>query len=876
MDPTSNVDMDPASNVDMDATRNVNMDAASNVHMKLTSNVDVDATSNVDMPDPTSNVDMDATSNVDMELTSNVDVDATSNVDMPDPTSNVDMDATCNVDMELTSNVDVDATSNVDMPDPTSNVDMDATSNVDMELTSNIDVDATSNADMPDPTNNVDMLDPTRNVNMDATCNVDMELTSNIDTDATSNVDMPDPTSNVNMDATSNVGVDSNVDMDSSGSEYRTEIDSDEDSCDSGEIVCSSDVNEKHSTRNVYMNATSNVIMDPTINVDIDSSGSEYRTEINSDEDSCDSGEIVSSSDVTEKDYSDDTSDEIPVAPQKILHVQALQKKYDKRHACVYCSKLLIKIARHLERSHKNEPEIIKLSKVDKNSPERQDILAGLRNRGDFKHNSDVIKKCDGMVITKRRPRRSKVPRLVSEYLPCRYCRVMLLTKDLRVHAKRCKLNQSIHHNAQRREYTVSGRLMLPIPKNMDARFYKQVILTLRDDEVAAVVKSDYLILKFGKRKFYKKDLEEHSHNIVCNKMRELARLVLKGKELYSDMQTVSDFINPLNFERMITIVQTIAEFNVDTRKFNKPNLVLSLGQSLYKCAQIEQSLGNTMNDEPLISSTERFLKLYRADWNDLVSGNALLNIHVNRGDKYRLLPLCKDITTLYGHIKSVTKSMNSSPLTISNYSKFCKYTMCEINMFNGKRGGEVQRLKLGDLKMKDDDDDIDEEVLKTLDAHEIRLCKVFQRVEIRGKFGSRVALLLTENMRKSLAVLQEAKVAFNFTSDYVFIRPTGSRPFRGPDALREISSKVMLARPEAMTFTKLRKHLATFSQVAEISETTQDILAKFMGHDLRVHRSVYRMPVDVLDKAKVAKLLMKLHEGNGDWSNVEVNENGR
>ena len=168
-------------------------------------------------------------------------------------------------------------------------------------------------------------------------------------------------------------------------------------------------------------------------------------------------------------------------------------------------------------------------------------------------------------------------------------------------------------------------------------------------------------------------------------------------------------------------------------------------------------------------------------------------------------------------------------------------------------------------MKLKDDDDDIDEEVLKTIDAHEIRLCKVFQRVEIRGKFGSRVALLLTENMRKSLAVLQEAKVAFNFTSDYVFIRPTGSRPFRGPDALREISSKVMLARPEAMTFTKQRKHLATFSQVAEISETTQDILSKFMGHDLRVHRSVYRMPVDVLDKAKVAKLLMKLHEGNGD-----------
>ena len=49
-------------------------------------------------------------------------------------------------------------------------------------------------------------------------------------------------------------------------------------------------------------------------------------------------------------------------------------------------------------------------------------------------------------------------------------------------------------------------------------------------------------------------------------------------------MPTVSDYIDPMNFERMISIVQTIAEFNVGTRKFNKPNLVLSLGQSLYKC----------------------------------------------------------------------------------------------------------------------------------------------------------------------------------------------------------------------------------------------------------------------------------------------------
>jgi len=55
-----------------------------------------------------------------------------------------------------------------------------------------------------------------------------------------------------------------------------------------------------------------------------------------------------------------------------------------------------------------------------------------------------------------------------------------------------------------------------------------------------------------------------------------------------------------------------------------------------------------------------------------------------------------------------------------------------------------------------------------------------------------------------------------------------------------------------------LRKHVITISQVLNLKENELDIdlLAQFMGHDIRVHREFYRLPLDVLQTAEVAKIL--------------------
>ena len=51
-------------------------------------------------------------------------------------------------------------------------------------------------------------------------------------------------------------------------------------------------------------------------------------------------------------------------------------------------------------------------------------------------------------------------------------------------------------------------------------------------------------------------------------------------------------------------------------------------------------------------------------------------------------------------------------------------------------------------------------------------------------------------------------------------------------------------------------------SQVLNVKRHKLDQLAKFMGHDIRVHKQFYRLPVDVVETARVVRVLMAFRNG--------------
>uniref|UniRef100_A0A8W8IQ16 Uncharacterized protein n=1 Tax=Magallana gigas TaxID=29159 RepID=A0A8W8IQ16_MAGGI len=153
---------------------------------------------------------------------------------------------------------------------------------------------------------------------------------------------------------------------------------------------------------------------------------------------------------------------------------------------------------------------------------------------------------------------------------------------------------------------------------------------------------------------------------------------------------------------------------------------------------------------------------------------------------------------------------------------------------------------------------------------------KSHTRIEIKGKRGSKVPILLTSTLKDLVTILLKARKALKIDSEFIFIKPRNSKPIRGSDCLRKCSVNCGAKCPKLLTSTKLRKHLATMCQVLELSESNQDILAKFMGHDIRIHREFYRLPDSTLELAKVAKVLHLINTGeiakykNKDFDEIE------
>ncbi|KAF3855394.1 hypothetical protein F7725_023449 [Dissostichus mawsoni] len=89
-------------------------------------------------------------------------------------------------------------------------------------------------------------------------------------------------------------------------------------------------------------------------------------------------------------------------------------------------------------------------------------------------------------------------------------------------------------------------------------------------------------------------------------------------------------------------------------------------------------------------------------------------------------------------------------------------------------------------------------------------------------------------------------------------------------DGLRRNGAK----HPETLSSTKLRKHISTLSTVLNLKDNEMDILANFLGHDIRVHRQYYRLPEGTLQLAKVSKVLLALQQGRlADFKGMSLDQ---
>ncbi|XP_070820041.1 uncharacterized protein [Chaetodon trifascialis] len=564
------------------------------------------------------------------------------------------------------------------------------------------------------------------------------------------------------------------------------------------------------------------------------------------------------------------------------VSVMTLQKKkdgsrvYDKKHYCLYCPEQCCKMSRHLIRKHNNETAVAKAMSFPLKSKERKLHFDIIRNKGNRAHNNEVLKAGSGTLIPRQQPEQ---PMKASDYMHCINCEALLKRKSLWRHMSRCKL-------AQKCNTTKPGKSRIqslcayaqPVPDGVGRKVW-ELVNAMHQDEVTNIIRQEKSILRFGEHLYSKHGHDKTKHEYIRQKMREIGRLILQSRKS-GRLKRIEDFYVPSNFNRVVDAVKDVAGFDEDTNTYKTPSLALKLGHTLKKIADIlecDAKMAESDNED-FLKNLERSRGLYEKKWDVCVSSRALQTLKEGKWNTPQLLPFTEDVKNMHLYLDKCRQEYRNrleSDQSKTNWSKLASLTLCEVILFNRRREGEVSKMLLSAFTLRDTSG-VHSDLAQGLSELEQKLCQHFQRIEIKGKRNRKVPILLTPDMLLSMDALVAHRRACGVPDEnpFFFSRPEAETHLRGSDAIRQIARECGAKHPETLSSTKLRKHISTLSTVLNLQDNEMDILANFLGHDIRVHREYYRLPEGTLQLAKVSKVLIALEQGRlSDFKGMSLDQ---
>nr|XP_054599976.1 uncharacterized protein LOC129164327 isoform X2 [Nothobranchius furzeri] len=531
---------------------------------------------------------------------------------------------------------------------------------------------------------------------------------------------------------------------------------------------------------------------------------------------------------------------------------------------CYICGKLQTKFTRHLQTHEKTHADVARVLSLPKKSKDRMKMLTKLRNKGNHSHNSEVLASGIGSLKLRRTAKKNYEGR---DYIHCMYCQALYLRRDLWRHVRKCS-SKPVEANSE-----VGRKKVLSLASMTESALCQQIspgvwkILTgMKDDEISSTVRSDLSILQLAQSFFNKHGQDSTKYDYIRQRLRECGRLLLMLRKDFS-IHTFEDAVRPANFDVVISAVKKVSGYDEEKHCYHTPSLALKLSHSLQKVNDILHCRALMAQDSTLIKSTQSFKTLYAKKWSELISHTALTTLNERHFNKPSTLPFTEDVQRLHRHLEKKTelafkelKEHSSS----KSYSELCKATMANVILFNRRRGGEISKMTLNGFQERDTSP-LHKDVAFGLTKFELHLCQHFSRVELRGKKGRKVAVLLSPDMVNNITLLMEKREDCGVLAEnlFLFARPHCLTPFRGQDCLRLYASECGAENPELLRSTQLRKHVATLSQILNLKNHELDQVANFLGHDIRVHREYYRLPEATTQLAKISKLLIAMEKGS-------------
>ncbi|XP_040909011.1 uncharacterized protein LOC121191726 isoform X2 [Toxotes jaculatrix] len=522
---------------------------------------------------------------------------------------------------------------------------------------------------------------------------------------------------------------------------------------------------------------------------------------------------------------------------------------YTKKNYCYVCGKGMSKIARHLLRHADEEPDIAEAFALRKNSKERKRLLNNLRNRGNYKHNQEVLRNNSGELKLRRRA--TSVATSAKTYVHCLYCKGMFKRINMWRHVARCTSRKMLNPVTSGKT-RVLGEIALaesPFSEKIPSGVWK-LLSTMKQDEIAFIVQNDYLLIQLAEYLSEKYRNNQKKHDYIRQKLREMGRLLLAlhDKSIFS----FEDAVKSQNFYKVVQAVKDMTGFDEKKKSYGKPSLALKLGRSLKKICSIVLT---GSDDSEQMRDIKTFMTLCATEWPELVSQTAFASMGGRKVNSPSTIPFTRDVQAFYGYLETTSASaietmkMYESPQV---YNALCRVTLAQASVLN-KGAPEVSNMTLKSFQQRGDTTQV--------------LSKHFIRINILNKTSQNVAVLLTSELVTAITLLVSKRMVCGVHNDnpFLFAKPDGSDSslYHGGNCIRTLSNLCGAKNPEHLRSVHLRKHIARVFQILNLENDELDHLAKLLGHDIRADRDYYRLPEAAVEIAKISKLLLAMEKGS-------------
>uniref|UniRef100_A0A0A9X9S8 Uncharacterized protein n=2 Tax=Lygus hesperus TaxID=30085 RepID=A0A0A9X9S8_LYGHE len=550
-----------------------------------------------------------------------------------------------------------------------------------------------------------------------------------------------------------------------------------------------------------------------------------------------------------------------------------LISKQKRKIACPFCGQEVMNFTRHLLRQHEKEEFVKEIKELTPNHNrikylkrlDSAEALAELnQTKQQISRRKFLIRKIQGLkrkggkqIIAKRCNRPDPM------LLPCPSCFNYYLRYNLQRHYSNCgditedKTNKSLLGAAE----------MMTIADEQpnferDRMFYEKVVLGMKNMRAKQIIKSDPLLLSYGCRLLHKYQAP-HLINMIRARLTVVAMVLEHIKTVDTTVNELEDIFNPSKWVVFTAALRNMPGVNKEG-EMRAPSTLTSGGAEFLKVANF--LLSKNLIAEKNVDIVDRWIRTYNTCFNEELAYQARKLREKRSWEKPKWLPMSNDITKFFEYCRSTIQQCSGTlnkGFDLASFNLLNKAVMMKLLIFNRKRIGEVDKFLLMDFERIEQVEE-DSDVWGTLDTTEKVLARRFFHVKIRGKLNRGVPVLLDADDVNAISLIIRYRTdgGVGPSNPHLFGR-FDEGTFNGPSTVIEFAKNSGLENPKVISSTRLRKHIATTSQVLSLTENDVSVLADFLGHDPTTHKKFYRLPDKALHTARLSRYLIALAEGN-------------